>query len=102
MDNVDNYTLEDIEQFLIDYKENQRLEPKDWMVRVPIFGTKMYEKAVLEKNKVDYFIKAYNNALNSTKKEQMELVKKMTPILDDFYGSKKENSNGSNKKKKIV
>lgn len=59
------------------------------MVRVPIFGTKMYEKSVLEKNKVDYFIKAYNNALNGTKEDQIKLVKQMTPILDDFYGNKK-------------
>ena len=49
------YTLEDIANFIADYKESQGTEPKSWMIRVPIVGRKMYQKAAFESQKTDVF-----------------------------------------------
>ena len=98
MNDISDYSLADIKQFLIDYQEAKKLEPKNWMIGIPSVGVKMYEKACLEKKKIDVFIQAYNNALNGSVEEQLQFVKEMSPVLDDFYGKQKSNSNVNNKR----
>lgn len=83
------YTLEDIANFIADYKESQGTEPKNWMLSVPIVGRKMYQKAAFESLKTDVFEQAYNKAKKGSIKEQESFINQMTPILNDFY-SKKE------------
>ena len=41
MDN--KYTLEDIEKFIVDYKETQGIKPNDWMISIPLVGRKVYQ-----------------------------------------------------------
>ncbi len=83
------YTLEDIANFIADYKESHGTEPKNWMLSVPIVGRKMYQKAAFESQKTDVFEQAYNKAKKGSIEEQESFINQMTPILNDFY-SKKE------------
>ena len=85
-----NYTMEDIEKFLADYRNVQGVKPKDSMLNIPLIGNKIYEKAVLENDKRIFFEQKYQQVLNGSPEEQKEFIEKMTPILDDFYGVKKE------------
>ena len=45
------YTMEDITQFLIDYKECNKYNSKEWLINIPIIGGKLYEKVILENMK---------------------------------------------------
>ena len=85
-----NYTMEDIEKFLVDYRNSQGVKPKDAMLNIPLIGNNIYEKAVLENDKRNFFEQKYQQALNGSPEEQKEFIEKMSPILDDFYGVKKE------------
>ena len=38
------YTMEDIAKFLIDYKECNKYNSKEWLINIPIVGGKLYEK----------------------------------------------------------
>ena len=84
-----NYTMEDIEKFLVDYRNVQGVKPKDAMISIPLIGNKIYEKAFLENKKRDFFEQKYQLALNGSPEEQQEFIEKMSPILDDFYGVEK-------------
>lgn len=88
------YTMEDIAQFLIDYNECNKYNSKEWLVNIPIVGSKLYEKTVLENSKREFFERKYNEALTATEKEQIEFIKQMTPILDDFYSNKEKSKIG--------
>lgn len=85
-----NYTMEDIEKFLVDYQNAQGVKPKDAMLNIPLIGNKIYEKAFLENEKRNFFEQKYQLALNGSPEEQQEFIEKMSPILDDFYGVEKE------------
>ncbi len=85
-----NYTMEDIGKFLVDYRNAQGLKPNDMMLKVPMIGKKMYEKAFLENGKRDFFEKKYQQAINGSAEEQQEFIENMSPILDDFYGVKED------------
>lgn len=87
-ENVCRYTLDDIAQFLEDYKQSEIIKPKEWMVGIPLVGSKLYERLVLEHRKREVFLKAYQKVVNGSRNEQIEFIKKMTPILDDYYGMK--------------
>ncbi len=93
-----DYTLDDIKQFLIDYQESKKSYFNEWIIDIPFVGKKMYKRALLERQKVEFFTNAYNTALMGTKEEQMELIRKMTPVLDDFYDVEKTNLNEGNKR----
>ena len=88
------YTMEDIAQFLIDYKECNKYNSKEWLINIPIIGGKLYEKAALENMKRTVFEKEYNKAKNGSVEEQNEFIRQMTPVLDDFYSSKEKSKIG--------
>ena len=86
-----NYTMEDIGNFLVDYRNAQGLEPNDLMLNIPLVGKKFYERAFLEDQKRVFFEKKYQEALQGSIEEQQEFIEKISPLLDYFYGVKKEN-----------
>lgn len=90
MDN-NSYTMKDIESFLVDYRESQVTKPKDFMINIPIVGKKMYDKSFLEDRKRSFFEDEYVEAVKGSIEEQQEFIKKMSPILDDFYGVETKN-----------
>jgi hypothetical protein len=59
------YTMGDIEKFLIDYKECNKYNSKDWLISIPIIGTKFYRKVILENMKITFFEKMYNFSRNT-------------------------------------
>lgn len=79
------YTMEQIEQFIIDYKESKMYPSKEWLLQLPIIGKNLYKKAVLENKKREFFERKYYEALNGSEEMQNEFISQMTPILDDFY-----------------
>ncbi len=85
-----NYTMEDVGNFLVDYRNAQGLEPNDLMLNIPLVGKKIYERAFLEDQKRVFFEKKYQEALEGSIEEQQEFIEKISPLLDDFYGVKKE------------
>ncbi len=89
-----NYTMQDIEKFIEDYKLSQKLKSEDWMLSVPIIGKKMYEKAYLEECKRNFFEEKYYEMLNASAEKQQEFIKQMTPVLDDFYAKVENKSKG--------
>lgn len=86
-----NYTMDDIEKFIKDYRLSQQAKPKDWMLSLPIVGKKMYEKAYLEEAKRDFFEKKYYEMLNASLEEQQDFINQMTPILNEFYAEEENN-----------
>ena len=86
-----NYTMEDVGNFLVDYRNAQGLEPNDLMLNIPLVGKKFYERAFLEDQKRVFFEKKYQEALQGSIEEQQEFIEKISPLLDYFYGVKKEN-----------
>ena len=86
-----NYTMEDIGNFLVDYRNAQGLEPNDLMLNIPLVGKKFYERAFLEDQKRVFFEKYNQEALQGSIEEQQEFIEKISPLLDYFYGVKKEN-----------
>ncbi|MBR5370492.1 MAG: hypothetical protein IK137_04235 [Bacilli bacterium] len=85
-----NYTMEDIEKFINDYNESQMLIPDDMMLNIPIFGRRMYQKAVLEDQKRTIFEEAYNKAMAGSPEEQRKFISDMAPVLDEFYSKNKK------------
>ena len=85
------YTLEDIEKFIIDYKNSLITGPKDWMANIHVFGRKIYQRAALEQQKREIFEKHLMKAKNGSIEEQEKFIEQMTPVLDDFYSNDKEN-----------
>ncbi len=51
------YTMEDIAQFLTDYKECNKYNSKEWLINILIIGGKLYEKVILENIKRTFFLK---------------------------------------------
>lgn len=49
------YTMEQIEQFIIDYKKSNMYSSKEWLLHFPIIGKNLYERVVLENKKRDFF-----------------------------------------------
>ena len=88
------YTMEDIAQFLIDYKECNKYNSKEWLINIPIIGGKLYEKVILENMKRTFLENAYNDAINGSVEQQNKFISEMTPVLDDFYSSKEKNKTG--------
>ena len=88
------YTMEDIAQFLIDYKECNKYNSKEWLINIPIIGGKLYEKVILENMKRTFLENAYNDAINGSIEQQNKFISEMTPVLDDFYANKEKNKNG--------
>ena len=86
------YTLEDIEKFIIDYKNSLITGPKDWMANIPVFGRKIYQRAALEQQKREIFENHLMKAKNGSIEEQEKFIEQMTPVLDDFYSNSKENT----------
>lgn len=84
----DKYTMEDIANFLIDYRKCQMVQPIGIMTSIPVVGTKLYQKASLEDQKRNFFETRYKEVLNGTEEEQKEFISKMAPVLDEFYSSK--------------
>ena len=84
------YTMEDIAQFLIDYKECNKYNSKEWLIKIPIFGGKLYEKVILENMKRTFLENAYNDAINGSVERQNKFISEMTPVLDDFYADKEK------------
>lgn len=83
-----NYTLDDIANFIEDYKNSQRANPNDLMASIPLIGRKIHQKAVLEEQKRVLFEQKYAEAKNGSIEEQEEFIKQMIPILDDFYSKR--------------
>ena len=88
------YTMEDIAQFLIDYKECNKDNSKDWLINIPIIGGKLYEKVILENMKRTFLENAYNDAINGSIEQQNKFISEMTPVLDDFYANKEKKKTG--------
>lgn len=89
-----NYTMNDIAQFIADYKKNSKYDSKEWLVNIPVIGSKLYEKIALENMKVTVFEKEYNKAKNGNIEQQNIFISKMTPVLDDFYADKEKKKTG--------
>ncbi len=79
------YTMEQIEQFIIDYKESNIYSSKEWLIHLPIIGRNLYERVVLENKKREFFESKYYEALNGSEEMQDNFISQMAPILDDFY-----------------
>ena len=88
------YTMEDIAQFLIDYKESNKYNSKEWLINIPIIGGKLYEKVILENMKRTFLENAYNDAINGSIEQQNKFISEMTPVLDDFYANKEKKKTG--------
>ena len=88
------YTMEDITQFLIDYKECNKYNSKEWLINIPIIGGKLYEKVILENMKRTFLENAYNDAINGSIEQQNKFINEMTPVLDDFYANKEKKKTG--------
>lgn len=79
------YTMEQIKQFIIDYKESNIYSSKEWLLHTPIIGRKLYERVILENKKREFIEKNYYEALNGSEEIQDRFISQMTPILDEFY-----------------
>ena len=88
------YTMEDIAQFLIDYKECNKYNSKEWLINIPIIGSKLYEKVILENMKRTFLENAYNDAINGSIEQQNKFISEMTPVLDDYYANKEKKKTG--------
>lgn len=88
------YTMEAIAQFLIDYKESNKYNSKEWLINIPIIGGKLYEKVILENMKRTFLENAYNDAINGSIEQQNKFISEMTPVLDDFYANKEKKKTG--------
>ena len=88
------YTMEDIAQFLIDYKECNKYNSKEWLINIPIISGKLYEKVILENTKRTFLKNAYNDAINGSIEQQNKFISEMTPVLDDFYANKEKKKTG--------
>lgn len=86
------YTLEDIEKFIVDYKNSLVTGPKDWVVSIPVIGRKIYQRAALEQQKRKIFENHLMEAKNGSIEEQKKFIEQMTPVLDNFYSNSKENT----------
>ncbi len=84
-----NYTMDDIAQFIADYKESNIYNSKEWMIKIPIIGSKLYERVTLENMKRTIFESEYNKAKNGSINQQNKFISEMTPVLDDFYNKQK-------------
>ena len=84
-----NYTMDDIAQFIADYKESNIYNSKEWMINIPIIGSKLYERVTLENMKRTIFESEYNKAKNGSINQQNKFISEMTPVLDDFYNKQK-------------
>lgn len=84
-----NYTMDDIAQFIADYKESNIYNSKEWMINIPIIGSKLYERVTLENMKRTIFESEYNKAKNDSINQQNKFISEMTPVLDDFYNKQK-------------
>ncbi len=84
-----NYTMDDIAQFIADYKESNIYNSKEWMINIPIIGSKLYERVTLENIKRTIFESEYNKAKNDSINQQNKFISEMTPVLDDFYNKQK-------------
>lgn len=45
------YTMEQIKQFIIDYKKSNMYSSKEGLLHVPVIGKNLYEKVILENKK---------------------------------------------------
>jgi len=88
------YTMEDIAQFLIDYKECNKYNSKEWLINIPIIGGKLYEKVILENMKRTFLENAYNEAINGSIEQQNKFISEMTPVLNDFYANNEKKKTG--------
>lgn len=79
------YTMEQIKQFIIDYKESNIYSSKEWLLHTPIIGRKLYERVILENKKREFIEKNYYEALNGSEEIQDRFISQMAPILDEFY-----------------
>ena len=86
---MNNYTLEDIGNFIEDYKASLGACPNDFTMNIPIISNKKYERFLLEQQKREVFEKAYIKAMSANSSEQENFINQMAPILDDFYSKKK-------------
>lgn len=82
--------MEDIAQFLIDYKECNKYNSKEWLINIPIICGNLYEKVILENKKRTFFENVYNDAINGSIEQQNKFINKMTPVLDCFYDDKEK------------
>ncbi len=82
------YTLDDIESFLLDYRNALVAEPHYVMLNVPVVGRKIYQKAALETQKREFFEREFEKVKNGSEEEQIKFIEQMTPILDDFYANR--------------
>ena len=80
------YTMEDIGNFIIDYREAQGFKPHEIMLSIPKVGRAIYQKACLEEQKRQFFEGEYKKAISGSDEEQQVFIEKMTPVLDSFYG----------------
>jgi hypothetical protein len=82
------YTMVDIGNFVVDYKNDLIINPNTVLAMIPVVGPRLYERLALARKKRDVFEKAYFKALNGTQEEQENFIAKMTPVLDDYYSKK--------------
>ena len=87
---MSKYTMEDLKQFVTEYDNSQVFEPNDIMFNIPFIGSKVYERAFIERHKRNTFLKKYEEALNGSIEEQEELLDKMEPVMDDWFGVKEK------------
>ena len=81
--------MDDIAQFIIDYKESNIYNSKEWVINIPIIGGKLYERVTLENMKRTILEREYNKAKNGSIDQQNKFINEMTPVLDDFYNKQK-------------
>lgn len=89
-----NYTMNDIAQFIVDYKKSNKYDSKEWLVNIPVVGSRLYEKVALENMKITIFEKEYDKAKNDNIEQQNKFISKMAPVLDDFYAYKEKKKTG--------
>ena len=81
------YTMEDIEKFIIDFKNSLEPEPNEWSL---IINRKAYQEYLFEKSKREIFEKHFIEAKNGNIDDQKKFIEQMTPVLDDYYSVKED------------
>lgn len=83
---MEKYTLEDIEKFIIDYKNSLEPEPNNLIMTEE--ARAQYQQFLFEQQKRNILEKHFIKAKSGSVEEQKKFIEDMTPVLDDFYSSK--------------
>ena len=86
---MNNYTLEDIRNFINNMEKNYLVRMKDILKNIPFIGVELYKKALFEQMKIDFCKRALEEAEKGTIEEQQKLIREFTPILLEVKSKKR-------------